>query len=121
MRKITTLFIVGLLAGTANTASAKSPKLALSSPHTSNYQCNDGTKIKVAYYNLSDNSLSFAKFTLDGEAYTLPAVVSASGSRYTDLNKIEWFEKGGTASLNKEVTNEKSTPIECKEMKAAKK
>jgi len=114
MKKITTLFVIGMLAGVSNIALAKSPKLSLSKPSTLDYQCNDGSKIKVTYYNLSDNSLSFVKLTLDSEAYTLPRVVSASGVRYSDLHRIEWWTKGDTALLDKEVTNEKSALINCK-------
>ncbi len=114
MRIITTLFVISMLASASNIASAKSPKLTLSKSSTSNYQCNDGSKVKATYYNLSDQSLSFVKLTLDGEIYTLPAVVSASGVRYTDLNKIELFTKGDTALLNKDVTDQRSLSINCK-------
>lgn len=116
MKKIISLFIVGMLAGSTSIAFAASPKLSLSSPETSTYQCNDGSKVKATYYNLSDNSLSFVKLTLDGEVYTLPQMVSASGVRYTDEHKIEWFTKGDTALLNKDVNNKKSVDIECKKM-----
>ncbi|MEQ1531941.1 MAG: MliC family protein [Sideroxydans sp.] len=116
MRKIAALFIIGTLVSTSNIALAKSPKLSLSKPSTFNYQCDDGSKIKATFYGLSDNSLTFVKFTLDGEAYTLPQVVSASGSRYSDLNRIEFHTKGDTALLNKDVTNEKSASIDCKKV-----
>jgi membrane-bound inhibitor of C-type lysozyme len=114
MRKIATLYIIAMLAGASNDVLAKSHKLSLSKPDTLNYQCNDGTKIKATLYNLSDSSLSFVKLTIDAEAYTLPRVVSASGTRFTDLNRIELFTKGDMALLNKDVTNQKSASIECK-------
>ena len=113
MRKITIFFIISTLVGISNIALAKKSKLSLSKPSTFNYQCGDGSKIKASFYGLSDHSLSFVKLTLDGEAYTLPQVVSASGSRYTDLNRIELHTKGETALLNRDVTNEKSAIIKC--------
>lgn len=114
MKKITRVLIATAILATCNIALAKSPRLSLAKSTTSDYLCNDGSKVKATFYNLSDKSLSFVKLTVDGEMYTLPQVVSASGTRYTDLNKIELFTKSDTALLNKDVSNEKSAAIECK-------
>lgn len=121
MRKISAVFIMCALASSASMAVAKSNKLGIVSSDAVDYQCADGTKVKVADYGLSDDSLSFVKFTLDEQAYTLPRVVSASGVRYTDLNRVEWFTKGDTASLNRDVTNDKSVPTGCKAVTPSKK
>jgi membrane-bound inhibitor of C-type lysozyme len=37
----------------------------------------------------------------DGAVLTLPNGVSASGARYTDEREYVWWEKGGTAVLEK--------------------
>jgi membrane-bound inhibitor of C-type lysozyme len=115
MKKISILLAV-ILASTVSVAFAKTKKLSVSSPKTVNYQCNNDSKVTASYYKISDNSLSFVKLTLKGEAYTLPNLVSASGARYSDMNKIEWWEKNGKVTLDEEVTDDKSKLVECKEI-----
>ncbi len=66
------------------------------------YQTNTGETIEATYYQLSDDSLSFVKVVMpDGEEYTLPQVVSASGSRYTDDRVLVWWSKGDEALVEK--------------------
>ncbi|WP_421232209.1 MliC family protein [Aeromonas jandaei] len=59
------------------------------------YQCEQGKKVQVRYFSLSDESLSFIKLSLpDGKDYTLPQAISASGARYTDEREAVWWNKG---------------------------
>ncbi|PIE53553.1 hypothetical protein CSA37_00920 [Candidatus Fermentibacteria bacterium] len=51
----------------------------------------------VTYYSLSDNSLNFIRLVIDGETHTLPQVVSADGTKYTEDLDIIWWEKGDSA------------------------
>lgn len=77
------------------------------------YHCNDGTKIIVTYYALSDKSLQFVKLNFDKMEVTLPAVISGSGSRYSDGYKTEWWIKGSSATLNEDINNKDQKPVEC--------
>ncbi|MDY0221515.1 MAG: MliC family protein [Desulfobacterium sp.] len=62
------------------------------------YRCEKGDLITAKYYRLSDHSLNFVKVTMpDGQEYTLPQVVSASGARYTDEHQLVWWIKGDVA------------------------
>lgn len=62
------------------------------------YRCEKGNLITAKYYRLSDHSLNFVKVTMpDGQEYTLPQVVSASGARYTDSLQLVWWIKGDVA------------------------
>jgi len=63
------------------------------------YQNSEGKKMEVVFYSLSDNSLNFVRVTYDGELYTLPQLVSASGARYSDEFSMEFWVKGNTASV----------------------
>ena len=65
------------------------------------YHCNDGTKVIAHYYALSDKSLQFVKLNVDKTEVTLPAVISGSGSRYSDGYKTEWWIKGNSATLTR--------------------
>ncbi|MGL4250065.1 MAG: MliC family protein [Aeromonas sp.] len=59
------------------------------------YQCEQGKKVQVRYFSLSDKSLDFVKLALpDGKDYTLPQTVSASGARYTDEHEAIWWNNG---------------------------
>ena len=70
------------------------------------YSCGKGETITARYYSLSDKSLDFVKVTLpDGKVYTLPAVLSASGVRYTDDFELVWWTKGDTAFAEKRQEN----------------
>lgn len=62
------------------------------------YRCENGDLITAKYFWLSDHSLDFVKVTMpDGHEHTLPHVVSASGSRYTDDHQLVWWAKGDAA------------------------
>lgn len=93
---------------------AKPAQLGLSKPINASFKCKDGTQGTLSYYSLTDQSLRFLKLRFGGKTHTLPQVVSGSGSRYSDSITVEWFEKGGTAMLNKDVGNEKSPSVACK-------
>ena len=70
------------------------------------YSCGTEETITARYYSLSDDSLSFVKVTMpDGKVYTLPAVLSASGVRYTDDFELVWWTKGDTAFAEKRQEN----------------
>ena len=70
------------------------------------YTCGTEETITARYYSLSDGSLHFVKVTLpDGKVYTLPAVLSASGVRYTDDFELVWWTKGDTAFAEKRGDN----------------
>ncbi|MGL5304192.1 MAG: MliC family protein [Aeromonas sp.] len=52
-------------------------------------------KIEVRYFDLSDQSLGFIKLALpNGQHYTLPQAMAASGARYTDDRAARWWSKG---------------------------
>ena len=64
------------------------------------YQCENGDRIVARYFSLSDGSLQFVKVLLpDGEEYTLPQALSASGARYTDDRILTWWIKGDSARV----------------------
>lgn len=72
--------------------------------------------MRAVYHRLSDDSRAFVKLTLDGREFTPPNVISASGSRYSDLAMLEWWTKGGGATLNRDVSAGKPTNVECGEV-----
>lgn len=113
---------MGLLLGISQLgyAANKATKLKVTGGQTVSYFCDNGKKLAARYYNLSDNSLSFVKLTLNGKIYTLPQVVSASGVRYTDEHTVEWWSKGDKAMLDEDVTDDKSKLAECAESTAKK-
>lgn len=69
--------------------------------NSATYICTDTGYIKADYYSLSDNSLFFVKLAIGNKILTLPALVSASGVRYTDERDIQWWIKGDNATLSK--------------------
>jgi membrane-bound inhibitor of C-type lysozyme len=108
-----------LLIANCNIAFAKKllpQRLNISTQITVYYQCDNGEKIRASYYNLSDDSLSFVKLTLKGTPYTLPALISASGVRYTDEHQVEWWQKGNEVMLDEDVRDDKSPLSTCTEM-----
>jgi membrane-bound inhibitor of C-type lysozyme len=61
------------------------------------YRSDGGDQFVARYGSLSDGSLHFVKVRMpDGQEYTLPQVVSASGVRYTDEREIVWWTHQGT-------------------------
>lgn len=69
------------------------------------YFCDNGDRITVHYYKLSDDSLSFVKvFLPHGKEYTLPQVLSASGAKYSDDMELILWVKGDKILL--EIRNE---------------
>lgn len=101
-------------------AASQAAKLKVTGGETVSYFCDNGKKMAARYYNLSDNSLSFVKLTLNGKIYTLPQLVSASGARYTDERQVEWWVKGDKALLDEDVADDKSKLVECAEATAKK-
>ncbi len=107
------LLISALLAAAPSFAA---PRLEVSRGSVASYRCADGSRVRAVYYRLSDDSLAFVKLTLDGREFTLPNVISASGSRYSDLAMLEWWTKGSGATLNRDVSAEKPASVECHEV-----
>jgi membrane-bound inhibitor of C-type lysozyme len=101
-------------------AATKAAKLKVTGGQTVSYFCDNGKKLAARYYNLSDNSLSFVKLTLNDKVYTLPQAVSASGVRYTDGHTVEWWSKADKAMLDEDVADDKSKLVECAEATANK-
>ncbi|SJM91682.1 conserved hypothetical protein [Crenothrix polyspora] len=122
LNKPALVIAMGLLLGISQLgyAATKATKLKVTGGQTVSYFCDNGKKLAARYYNLSDNSLSFVKLTLNGKIYTLPQVVSASGVRYTDEHMVEWWSKGDKAMLDEDVTDAKSKLVECAEATAKK-
>jgi len=59
------------------------------------YLTDTGERIVARYFALGDDSLEFVRLAMpDGEVYTLPRVVSASGVRYSDDARLSWWTKG---------------------------
>jgi len=77
------------------------------------YHCNDGTRVIANYYALSDKSLQFVKLNFDKTEVTLPAVISGSGSRYSDGYQTEWWRKGNSATLTRDINNKEPKLVEC--------
>ena len=65
------------------------------------YVSEAGDKFEARYGSLSDGSLCFVKVRMpDGQEYTLPQVLSASGVRYTDERTVVWWEHQGTIRVD---------------------
>ena len=70
------------------------------------YITEDKQIIKATYYTLSDDSLEFVKLVLpNGEKYTLPRLLSASGVRYSNDYKLVWWIKGSVAFCEERLEN----------------
>lgn len=69
------------------------------------YRSEKGDVFVARYGSLSDGTLHFVKVKMpDGQQYTLPQIVSASGVRYTDERKLVWWTHQGTVRVD--VRNE---------------
>ena len=65
------------------------------------YRSDQGDLFVARYGSLSDGSLEFVKVeTPDGQDYTLPAVISGSGVRYTDERQLVWWLHQGTVRVD---------------------
>jgi membrane-bound inhibitor of C-type lysozyme len=65
------------------------------------YSSDNGDQFVAKYGSLSDGSLHFVKVKMpDGQEYTLPQVVSASGVRYTDERELVWWTHQGTVRVD---------------------
>lgn len=65
------------------------------------YISDSGDHFVARYGSLSDDSLHFVKVKMpDGQEYTLPQVVSASGVRYTDERELVWWTHQGTVRVD---------------------
>jgi membrane-bound inhibitor of C-type lysozyme len=65
------------------------------------YACNDGSKVKARFGELSDKSLPFVKIVMpDGKEYTLPQLVSASGARYSNEYEMEFWIKEDNVTIS---------------------
>ncbi len=83
------------------------------------YDCGRNATITARYYQLSDESLRFAKVDTPEGNYTLPQLVSGSGARYTDEFRLLWWIKGDTAFAQKPDNNGDWQTVydNCKEIK----
>ena len=90
--------VVMLLAVMSGCATTGEPALGVSPGMAYVYETNTGERLDVTYYTLTDDSLDFVRVVLpDGQKYTLPQTVSASGARYSDGMYLVWWNKGDTA------------------------
>lgn len=65
------------------------------------YRSEKGDVFAARYGSLSDGTLHFVKVKMpDGQQYTLPQIVSASGVRYTDERKLVWWTHQGTVRVD---------------------
>lgn len=65
------------------------------------YRSDNGDYFVAKYGSLSDGSLQFVKVKMpDGQEYTLPQAVSASGVRYTDDRELVWWEHHNTVRVD---------------------
>ena len=65
------------------------------------YRSENGDRFVAKYGSLSDGSLHFVKLKMpDGQEYTLPQALSASGVRYTDEREIVWWTHRGTVRVD---------------------
>lgn len=65
------------------------------------YRSDDGARFVARYGSLSDGSLHFVKVKMpDGQEYTVPQAVSASGVRYTDEREIVWWTHKSTVRVD---------------------
>ena len=72
------------------------------------YSCDNGDQFVARYGSLSDDSLHFVKVKMpDGQEYTLPQVVSASGVRYTDERELVWWTHQNTVRVDVRDTDGK--------------
>lgn len=102
------------LAAAAIGQPAAADALSVKSNGLAAYKCGDGTSVSAEYFGLSDGTLFFVKATIGKDSYTLPQVLSASGTRYTDLVNIEWWEHQGEVSLDLDVNSESNEATICK-------
>lgn len=87
-----------LLVLTSGCATTGPPALGVSPGMAYVYETKTGERLDVTYYTLTDDSLDFVRVVLpDGQKYTLPQTVSASGARYSDGMTLVWWSKGDTA------------------------
>jgi membrane-bound inhibitor of C-type lysozyme len=64
------------------------------------YRCAGGRELVVSYFTLSDGSLDFVRLRLpEGQRSTLPRLVAASGVRYSDEARFQWWTKGAGGFL----------------------
>ena len=75
-------------------------KLSVELVNQENYKTANNKLIKVKYYQLEDKSLDFIKIKIpEVKELTLPRIMSASGSKYTDESAFIWWIKGDSGTL----------------------
>lgn len=91
--------LIGFLCGCAANLHGTALTATIGPPVS--YRNDDGDRFVARYGSLSDGSLHFVKVKMpDGQEYTLPQVVSASGVRYTDEREIVWWTHQGTVRVD---------------------
>jgi membrane-bound inhibitor of C-type lysozyme len=96
------LTALGIAAGPA-AAQTPAPMHTPKTVHQ-NYSCHN-LKVPVTYDNVKNRAL----VTYGARRYALPHVMSADGARYMN-DKLEWWEKGPTATLSS-VTDGKADTV----------
>jgi len=97
---------MALVAPHVDAQDASGPKLGVELSPVTRYQGTGGDIFEARYGKLSDGSLHFVKLKMpDGRTYTLPQVLSGSGSRYTDEREIVWWTHQGTVRIDVRDSN----------------
>lgn len=87
-----------LLAGCAT--NSRQAELTVQLGETIHYKSPNGDAFVAQYGSLSDDSLHFVKVEMpNGQKYTLPQVLSASGVRYSDDRELVWWSHQGTVRV----------------------
>ena len=80
-------------------SSLSAPLLTVIKHPTRAFLCDGAHQITITHFQLSDQSLAFAKIQLpELPEFTLPQVNSASGITYAN-GSVQWTEKGKEASV----------------------
>ena len=101
-RRTTVIFVIGILAVSVCSCCTNLHTVLTADIGPPVYYTNDNGDLFVARYgSLSDGTLDFVKVKMpDGQEYTLPQVLSASGVRYTDERKLVWWTHQGTVRVD---------------------
>lgn len=102
-KRFTATMIASMLAGSLLSgcvASLGQTELTVQLGKPIYYKSPNGEVFVATYGSLSDDSLHFVKVKLpDGQRYTLPQVLSASGVRYSDDRELVWWSHQGTVRV----------------------
>lgn len=109
MRSAAVLAILAVFSPAVSAAVSLSIDLDLEAAATTlSYECGDGERFAVHYFNSDTDVLALVP--VDGDHRVFVNVVSASGARYV-AGRYEWWTKGGNATLTDVI--EDTTRREC--------